>query len=76
MFDVNFSVPKFITAEKTVVTKINFTHWIPYYRPLLEVVIYGESETMFNFITSMYIRVVKVGDNFFPVSSLCNTFQK
>nr|XP_034306756.1 uncharacterized protein LOC105345898 [Crassostrea gigas] len=66
MFDVNFSVPKFITAEKTVVTKINFTHWIPYYRPLLEVVIYGESETMFNFITSMYIRVVKVGDNFFP----------
>lgn len=55
IFHVNLSIPKFITAVKTVVTKSKFTHWIPYYTPVLEVVIYDESETMFNFIISIYI---------------------
>lgn len=76
MFDVNFLVLKFIIVEKMVVIKINFIYWILYYRLFFEVVIYGELEIMFNFIIFMYIRVVKVGDNFFFVSSLCNIFQK
>lgn len=74
-FDVDLSFPTFITAEKKRVTKVQFSHWIPFYKPLLTVTISDESGMMHNSLVSIYLKIVAVGNHFFPVSIFLKEFQ-
>jgi hypothetical protein len=67
-YELDPGVPSLILSTVNSVTKVVFRAWIPFYNPPIEVTLnYGNGSSS-NTTWASYLRVLKVGKHFEPVS--------